>query len=62
MYNAISNANAPLNEYKKAKIKLLERDFYINVTEEERMHIETLESQMAVDRYCRTILKNRWKC
>lgn len=58
----LTAVGVPISKYRAAKIKLLQKDFRVNVTEEERAHIETLESEIAVDRYCRTILKNRWKC
>ena len=57
----LTAAGVPISKYRIAKIKLLQKDFKIDVTEEERLHLETLETEMAVDRYCRTILKNRWE-
>ena len=49
-----------IQEYRKMKIKLLKEDFLVPVTKEQKEHIHTLETEPAIDRYCRTILKNFW--
>ena len=60
-YSALTNPNVPISEYKKAKLKLLRRDFMIDVTVEEESHLNELESEIAIDRYCRKIISNHWK-
>ena len=60
-YNPLTNRLAPISEYKKAKLKLLRNDFKINVTAEEENHLNELESEIAIDRYCRKIISNHWK-
>ena len=60
-YNALTSYTAPLSEYRKAKIRLLKRDFNIDVTEDEEAHVNGLESEIAIDRYCRKIINNHWK-
>lgn len=47
-------------QYRKMKIKLLEKEFMVPVTKEEKNHLNTLETEPAIDRYCRTLLKNFW--
>lgn len=59
-YNALTCV-APLAEYRKAKLDLLKKDFRIDVTAEEEAHVYELESEIAVDRYCRKIINNHWK-
>ena len=44
-----------LPTYKKMKINMLVKDFKFSLTVEERDHLNQLESELAVDRYCRTL-------
>ena len=44
-YNPLVNSNVPISEYKKAKLKLLRKDFRINVTKEEENHVNELETE-----------------
>lgn len=60
-HSALTSWDAPISEYRKAKLKLLHRDFKIDVTTEEENHLNSLESEIAIDRYCRTIISNHWK-
>lgn len=46
-----------LEQYKKNKIKMLERDFCVPLTDEQREIINGLSSEIAVDRYSRQLLK-----
>lgn len=46
--------------YKKMKLRMLQRDFYINLTEEELEHANTLTTEAAIDQFCISILNNRW--
>lgn len=51
-----------LLNYIKEKIRMLENDFYITLTAEEKAHFHNLESDYAVDRYARDILlKKLWR-
>lgn len=43
----------PLEDYKKDKIKILKRDFLVELTEEQVAHLNSLESEIQVDRYAR---------
>ena len=60
-HSALTSWDAPLSEYRKAKLGLLRKDFKIDVTAEEEAHVNALESEIAIDRYCRTIISNHWK-
>lgn len=54
------DGNISVATYRKLKIKMFERDFYISLTEKEKQDLEAIESKFAIDRYCRKILHNRW--
>lgn len=47
--------------YKKMKLRMLRRDFCINLTEEELARYNTLDTEIKVDQFCVTVLNNRWK-
>lgn len=49
-----------LKEYRKMKIKMLKKDFCINLTDEEIAHANTLKTEAALDQFCLGILNNRW--
>lgn len=46
-----------IKTYRKLKIKMLHDDFYINLAEEEKQHINTLKTEIAIDQFCRTLIK-----
>lgn len=48
-------------QYKKAKLKILQRDFCIALTQEELNHFAELTTEVQVDQFCLGILNNRWK-
>ena len=49
-----------LKAYRKMKLKMLERDFCIKLTDEEKAHAATLTTETAIDQFCISILNNRW--
>ena len=49
-----------IGTYRKRKIKIMERDFCIKLTQEEIDHINELPTAGAVDAYCIDILNDRW--
>lgn len=49
-----------IERYRKRKIKIMERDFCINLAQTEIDHINELPSVEAVNAYCIGILNNRW--
>ena len=48
-----------LKAYKKNKIKMLEREFMIPLTQAQKDHINSLENEYAVDRHSRSLMKKR---
>ena len=42
-----------LESYKKAKIRMLKKEFCIQLTEEQEEHINSLQSEIAIDNYVR---------
>ena len=46
--------------YREYKMTILNRDFEIDLTEEEVTHICSLDTIFKIDHYCRSILKQRW--
>ncbi len=49
-----------LKTYRKWKLKMLRRDFFVDLTEEEIAHAETLKTEAAIDQFCMGILEKRW--
>ena len=50
-----------LKSYRKMKLKMIEADFCIKLTDEEREHANSLTTEAALDQFCITILNDRWK-
>lgn len=49
-----------LDEYCKAKLLMLKRDFYIRLTNEEIAHAKTLKSEIAIDQFCLSAINRHW--
>lgn len=49
-----------LEKYKADKIKMLQNDFWIPLTEEQIEHINSLPSEMRVDAYARELMRKRF--
>lgn len=49
-----------LKEYRKMKLKMLQRDFRIKLTDEDIAHAETLTTEIQIDQFCLGILNTRW--
>lgn len=49
-----------IKAYRKAKLKILSRDFKVKLTEEELAHAETLTTEVQIDQFCMGILDKRW--
>ena len=47
-------------QYKKMKLKMLQRDFCIPLSDEELAYAESLQSEIQVDQFCLGILNSRW--
>ena len=50
----------PIDEYRKMKMKMLRKDFGVTATSEEKEHMNSLKTVIAIDRYFHTILDNHW--
>jgi hypothetical protein len=63
-YGEFTNTGAPkttnINSYRKAKLKIMKRDFCIDPTEEELAHADTLTTEVAIDQFCLGVINNRW--
>lgn len=64
MYDAYISGHSPVFKtawkYVKDKVRILERDFCINPTEEELAHLNTLTTQTAIDNAILTIINRHW--
>lgn len=64
MYEMENNTHCPVfktpEQYVKAKLKILDRDFYIKPTEEEIAHLNTLKTQIAIDNAVLSIINHHW--
>lgn len=48
-----------IKDYRKMKIKMLKKEFCFPLTKEECDHINNLETEIAIDNYCR-VLYNKY--
>ena len=48
-----------LEEYMNQKVKMLKKDFKIRLTAKETNYLQSLPTEIAVDNYIRTIIKNK---
>lgn len=58
--SAVPKKTASLKSYRKQKIKILERDFCIKLTEEEIERVNNLTTEVQIDQFCLGIINNRW--
>jgi hypothetical protein len=49
-----------LRQYGKYKLKILKRDFLVELTEEELARAKSLKTEAAIDQFCMGILNKRW--
>lgn len=56
----INNMQLPIKAYRKAKIRMLEKEFIIPLKQEEKEHFETLQNEIAIDNYARTLISRHW--
>ena len=49
-----------IKSYRKMKIKMLEEEFLITLTEEEKEHAKTLTTETELDQFALGIINNRW--
>lgn len=58
--SAVPKKTVSLKAYRKQKIKILERDFCIRLTEEEIERINKLTTEIQIDQFCLGIINKRW--
>ncbi len=49
-----------IDAYRKAKLKILKRDFCIKLTPEEIEHANELKSEIAIDQFCLSVINRHW--
>jgi len=54
-----ANNNRHLKEYIEYKIKILKKDFCLNLTDDEVSHFYTLTGAHAVDKYARDLIMEK---
>ena len=64
MYDPYINSHSPKfttpEKYLKAKLKILRRDFRIEPTLDEIVHLQQLTTQITIDNAILSIMKRRW--
>ena len=64
MYEIYITSHSPIfktpEQYVKAKLRILKRDFYIEATQEEITHLKTLTTQTSIDNAILSIINRRW--
>ena len=48
-----------INTYRKAKLKILKRDFYIKLTPEELAHANSLKTEIEIDNFFISAIKRQ---
>lgn len=49
-----------LRSYRNMKLKMLQRDFRISLTDEEIYHAHTLQTEAAIDQFVISVLNKHW--
>ena len=49
----------PIKAYIKEKIRMLTKDFYLKLTEEEISHLKSLKREIDVDHYAHDLITNK---
>lgn len=50
-----------LKAYRKFKLKILERDFRVYITDEEKQHAETLTTESQINQFCLSMINKYLK-
>lgn len=50
-----------IDAYRKAKLKILKRDFLIPLTDEQKAHAQELKTEIAIDNFCLMMVMNHYK-
>ena len=54
----MSTKSMNIKAYRKMKLKMLSRDFYITLTQKELDHMNELNTEIAIDNFCITAINN----
>lgn len=58
MYELIHNTRKQsLKSYRKMKLKML-KEFYIQLTDEQLAHMNELKTEIAIDNFCISLIRN----
>lgn len=64
MYDEYITGHSPVfknpEQYLKAKLKILSRDFHIEPTETELEHLHTLTTQVSIDNAILSVIAHHW--
>ena len=52
--------NATLEQFREAKLKILSRDFEIELTDEELSRAKKFTTEIQIEQFCLGIINNRW--
>jgi len=50
-----------LDQYREFKIQILNDDFKVNLTDEEKAHFNELTTETQMDNYAKDIIMGRWR-
>lgn len=56
----ILSPNLTLNEYRTAKMEMIEIDMCIVLTDEQKSHFNKLNNEIQIDNYARKIIFDKW--
>lgn len=52
--------NLTLDEYREAKMEMLEADMFIRLTDKQKAHFKKLTTEIQIDNYARKIIFDVW--
>lgn len=56
----VLSPNLTLDQFREAKMEMLERDMYINLTDKQKAHFNKLTTEIQIDNYARKIIFDAW--
>lgn len=59
-FNVGVPAATDLDGYRKARIKMLKRDFHIYLTKEQKAHMNELKTEVAIDNFYVTMIRTHY--
>jgi hypothetical protein len=58
--NKSTRPDNSIDAYRKFKLKILKRDFCINITNEEKAHAESLKTEVQIDQFFLGMINKYW--